>query len=81
MAGLTVTASNFIEHLLQPHMKSLVSYTENSSDSVRLLQSLHAPPNTYLFTLDIESLHTNISFEQAVVSFKYGSRITLSLFL
>ena len=67
--GPTYTASAYIDKLLQPHMKRVKSYLRNSTDLVRRLQTLKVPPNAFLVTLDIESLYTNITHEEAIVSF------------
>ena len=50
-------------------MRNVKSYLRNSMDLVRTLRTLKVRPNAYLITLDIESLYTNISHEEAVMSF------------
>ena len=50
-------------------MKRVKSFLKNSTDLVCRLQTLKVPPNAYLVTLDIESLYTNITHEEAIVSF------------
>ena len=67
--GPTSTASAYLDRLLQPHMKKVKSYLSNSIELVRMLQTLRVPPHAYLVTLDIESLYTNISHEEAIASF------------
>ena len=51
------------------HMRKVKSYLKNSTELIHILRTLKVPPNAYLITLDIESLYTNISFEEAIVSF------------
>lgn len=67
--GPTQKASAFLDKLLQPYMKRVKSYLRNSTDLIRILQSLIVPTHAYLITLDIESLYTNISHEEAILSF------------
>lgn len=67
--GPTQQASAFLDRLLQPYMKKVKSYIKNSTDLIYILQSLTVPTQAYLITLDIESLYTNISHEEAIVSF------------
>ena len=67
--GPTQEASAFLDKLLQPQMKRVKSYVKNSTDLVNILESLQVPTNAYLITLDIESLYTNISHDEAIISF------------
>ena len=67
--GPTSNASAYLDRLLQPHMKRVKSYLSNSTELVRMLRKLKVPPNAYLVTLDIESLYTNITHEEAIASF------------
>ena len=67
--GPTQKASAFLDKLLQPQMKKVRSYLKSSTDLIHILQSLTIPVHAYLITLDIESLYTNISHEEAIISF------------
>ena len=67
--GPTCTASAFIDRLLQPHMRGVKSYLKNSMDLIKILSKLKVPSEALLITLDIESLYTNISHSEAIVSF------------
>ena len=42
--GLTCTASEFVDRLLQPHMRGAKSYLRNSTDLVKILLKLKVPP-------------------------------------
>ena len=64
----TCSASEFLDRILQPHMRKVKSYPGNSMDLVRILRTLKVRPNAYLITLGIESLYTNISHEKAITS-------------
>ena len=50
-------------------MKNTKLYLRNSTQLVNILRNKRIPTNSYLITLDIESLYTNISHEQAIISF------------
>ena len=81
--GVTVQASNFIDRLLQPFMKRIPSYCKNSLEIVNLIRETKIPYDSYLTTLDVESLYTNISFEMAISTFiglfKNNPRLVLYL--
>ena len=42
---------------------------KNSTDLINILESFPVPFNSYFITLDIESLYTNISHEEVIISF------------
>ena len=67
--GPTSTASAYIDRLLQPHMRKVKSYLSNSTELIRILRNVKVPPQALLVTLDIESLYTNITHEEAITSF------------
>ena len=50
-------------------MKQSHHTAKNSTDLIKILETLPVPTNAYFITLDIESLHTNIFQEEAIVSF------------
>ena len=66
---ITSSASRYIDKILQPHMKRVRSYCKNATHIVRILEIVQVPPTSYLATLDIESLYTNISFDMAIEVF------------
>ena len=67
--GPTRTASAFLDKLLQPNMKNTKFYFKNSMHLINILSNNKIPINAYLITLDIESLYTNISRDQAIIKF------------
>ena len=67
--GPTHTASALLDKLLQPYMKATKSYIKNSTDLIHILNHTKVPLEAYLITLDIESLYTNISHNEAILSF------------
>ena len=50
-------------------MKVVKSYIKNSTDLVHTLQNLKIPKCSFLITLDIQSLYTNITHEEAIITF------------
>lgn len=67
--SITSSASRYVDKILQPHMKQVRSYCKNATHIVRILSNTIAPPTSYLVSLDIESLYTNISFNMAIEVF------------
>ena len=67
--GPTYTASAFLDKLLQPHMKRTKSFLKNSTHLINILSNKRIPTDSLLITLDIESLYTNISHDQAIITF------------
>lgn len=67
--GPTHTASSYIDALLQPYMRSVPSFVLNSLEIINTLADNSYPPFTYLATLDVESLYTNITHERAISTF------------
>ena len=47
-------------------MRRVRSYCKNATHVVRILENTQVPPTSYLASLDIESLYTNISFNMAI---------------
>ena len=64
--GPTEKASAFLDRLLQPHMKQVKSYIASATDLIHILQDLKIPTHSYLVCLDIQSLYTNITHEEAI---------------
>ena len=50
-------------------MRSTKSYLKNSTQLVNILSNKRIPANAFLICLDIESLYTNISHDQAIITF------------
>ena len=69
--------------VLQPYMKRVRSYCMNSTHIVNMLKYIRVPPTSYLASVDIDSLYTNISFDMAIeVLLKiFGNYPGIKLFL
>ena len=64
--GPTEAASAFLDTFLQPVMVTVQSFVANSTDVIRKLDSLRIPQDCLLATLDVASLYTNISHDDAL---------------
>ena len=57
----TERISQFVDYFLQPGVKKIRSYIQDTTHFLRILQELDTlPANTYLVTMDVSSLYTNI---------------------
>ena len=57
----TDNISKYIDYVLKPLMQSLPSYIKDTTDFIQKLKSAKlAHANSYLVTLDVSSLYTNI---------------------
>lgn len=52
--------SKFIDHLLQPHVKTISTYLQDTRDFILKIEHTTVPPNSILASLDITSLYTSI---------------------
>ena len=66
--GPTKNASAFLDRWLQPYMKQVKSHITNATELIHILQDLEIPKDAYLVTLDVESLYTNITHEEAIMT-------------
>ena len=65
----TERISQFIDHFLQPSVKSIRSYIKDTTDFLSMLESLgQLPPNCILVTLDVASLYTNIPNKEGCIA-------------
>ena len=64
--GPTEAASALLDALLQPVMLTVNSYVANSTDFINKLDSLQTSRDCLLVTLDVASLYTNISHDDAL---------------
>ena len=65
------------------YMKRVCSYCKNAMHVVNILKYIRVPPTSYLASLDIELLYTNISFDMAIEVFLkiFSNHPRLVLFL
>lgn len=68
----TDNISKYIDFILKPLMQSLPSYVKDTSDFIRKLKSTKlAHANSYLVTLDVSSLYTNIPHDDGLEACRY----------
>ena len=64
----TSKISEFVDFYLQPIVKSLPSYTQDTTDFLNKLRRLpkNLPKDSYLVTMDVKSLYTNIPNDEGI---------------
>ena len=61
--------SRFVDFHLQPIVQSIQSYVKDTTDSINKLAQVEDVPNdTYLVTMDVKSLYTNIRHTESIQS-------------
>ena len=66
--SITENISAFIDHWLQPYVKQLPSYIQNSTSFIKTIEREKFPPNCILASIDVSSLYTNIPHEEGIES-------------
>ena len=66
------TFEHFIDYHLQPITTSIPSFIQDSLHFKSLLSDLDIRDSDILFSLDVESLYTNIPIQQGIASVKQG---------
>ena len=68
----TENISGFIDEILQPHVKNLDSYVEDTADFLRKLQNVPCvSKKLFLVTLDVTSLYSNIPHKDGIKAFEH----------
>lgn len=63
---LTETASQLIDDFLRPHVEGMVSYLQDTSDLLHILDGIFIPQGSWLVALDIEALYNSIPHQLGV---------------
>ena len=58
--------SSFVDKLLQPIAQIQDSYLKDTSHFIRFIESTRVPRNTFLVSMDVTSLYTNIPQEEGI---------------
>ena len=58
--SITEPISQFVDRWLQPHVKNLPSYLRDSTEFLKLIETIKIPSNCLLASIDVSSLYTNI---------------------
>lgn len=59
-------SAELIDHFLNPLSTQHASYVKDTNDFVRRVRELTLPPTCFLFTMDVESLYTNIDTQKGL---------------
>ena len=73
--SLTENGSAFLDGILKPHMESLPSYIKDTTDFITKIRQL--PPlseDSFLVTLDVGSLYSNIPHNEGIEAYQYFMR-------
>lgn len=58
--------SSFVDTLLQPIPISQESYEEDTTDFIKFIEKTRVKNRTFLATMDVASLYTNIPHEESI---------------
>lgn len=64
--GPTERMSAFVDSLLQPIAKSQQSYLKDTTDFINFIETTELPEETFLVSLDVTSLYTNIPQQEGI---------------
>ena len=64
--GPTERLSSFVDKLLQPIAEIQDSYLKDTTHFIRFIESTMVPRNTFLVSMDVTSLYTNIPQEEGI---------------
>ena len=63
----TSKISKYVDYHIQPVAKEIKSYVQDTSDFIeKINQAGTVPENTYLVSMDVRSLYTNIPYEEGI---------------
>ena len=66
--GPTERISSFVDTLLQPISKSQVSYLKDTTDFINFIEKTKVKRRTFLVSMDVTSLYTNIPQEEGIIT-------------
>jgi len=67
----TDNISKFLDYVLKPHMQSLPSYIKDTTDFLTKIKSCNLSSHSYLVTLDVNSLYTNIRHSDGIEACRF----------
>ena len=62
----TTCISDYVSHVLQPEVESLPSYVKDTTDFIKKVEGKKVPERSYLVTLDVKALYTNIPHDEGI---------------
>ena len=78
----TANISKYVNYHLQPIMKQIPSYVKDTNDFINKINAVKSvPKNSYLVTMNVRSLYTNIANAEGILAVKrafdnYSKKIT-----
>ena len=67
----TSRISEFVDYYLQPEVKKLKSYVKDTTDFIKKIEAIdHVSDDSYLVSLDVPSLYTNIPHKEGIEAVK-----------
>ena len=67
----TSRISEFVDDYLQPEVKKLKSYVKDTTDFIKKIEAIdHVSDDSYLVSLDVRSLYTNIPHKEGIEAVK-----------
>lgn len=66
----TDRVADFIEHFLNPLSIKHPAYIKDTYHFIDIVKSLTVPPNSFLFSLDVDNLYTNIDTKSGLAAVK-----------
>ena len=67
----TSRISEFVDYYLQPEVKKLKSYVKDTTDFIKKTEGIdHVSDDSYLVSLDVRSLYTNIPQKEGIEAVK-----------
>lgn len=60
--------AEYIDYYINPLAQLHQSYVKDTYDFVQKLSSLSVPTNTFIFSIDVDSLYTNIETERGLLA-------------
>ena len=67
----TSRISEFVDYYLQPEVKKLKSYVKDTTDFMKKIEAIdHVSDDSYLVSLDVRSLYTNIPHKEGIEAVK-----------
>ncbi|XP_060559766.1 uncharacterized protein LOC132719850 [Ruditapes philippinarum] len=67
----TENIAKYLDFILNPYMQTLPSYIKDTTDFINKVRNLKLNKDTYIVTLDVSSLYTNIPHNEGIESCIY----------
>ena len=70
LSTVTPEISHFVDHHLQPLARKIPSYIKNTNDFVNKINNFKVLKNSFLVTMDVKALYTNIRSNEGITAVK-----------